>query len=111
MCKELGTDFSVPNFFLEFLFRRVTSKQTDFVVDFLHIYDIIKEKEFSKMKKEIYRIFRRARRNVARFIVGYDRCPVECRKNYNQLVFSGFKAVLLVVVFVSLFFMTGLFLS
>jgi hypothetical protein len=63
------------------------------------------------MKKEIYKIFRRARRNVARFIVGYDRCPVECRKNYRQLVIFGFKAALLVIMFVSLFLMSGLFLS
>ena len=63
------------------------------------------------MKKEIYKIFRRARRNVARFIVGYDRCPVDCRKNYKQLAIFAFKAALLVAVFVSLFLMSGLLLS
>ena len=63
------------------------------------------------MKKRIYKFFRRTRRNVARFIVGYDRCPVECRKNYRQLVILAFKAVLLVAVFVSLFLMSGLLLS
>jgi hypothetical protein len=42
-------------------------------------------------------------------------CPTKTkqvvRKNYRQLVIFGFKAALLVIMFVSLFLMSGLFLS
>lgn len=98
-------------FFLEFYLDVSRLNNPNFVLDFPDAYDIIEEKGVFKMKKEIYKIFRRARRNVARFIVGYDRCPVECRKNYRQLAILAFKAVLLVAVIVSLFLMSGLFLS
>ena len=46
------------------------------------------------MKKEIYRFFRRTRRNIARFIVGFDRCPADCRKNYRELAVARAEIVL-----------------
>lgn len=44
------------------------------------------------MKKELNRIFRRVRRTVARYIVGFDDCPIDNRKNYRQ-VFDNALAV------------------
>ena len=46
------------------------------------------------MKKGFYRIFRRVRRNIARFIVGYDRCPIDCRKNYREIAVARAEIVL-----------------
>ena len=97
--------------FLKFYLDVSRLNKTEFVLDFPDTCDIIEEKGVFKMKKRIYKIFRHARRNVARFIVGYDRCPVECRKNYKQLAFFAFEVILLVAVFVSLFLVGGLFLS
>jgi hypothetical protein len=33
------------------------------------------------MKKRLYKAFRRARRKVAQYIVGFDRCPTDCKRN------------------------------
>lgn len=56
------------------------------------------------MKKRIYKIFRHARRNIARFIVGYDRCPADCRKNYKEIAAATSEAILIVAVIVGIFF-------
>ena len=55
------------------------------------------------MKKRIYKIFRRARRNVARFIVGYDRCPADCRKNYKEIAAATAEAILIVAGIIGFF--------
>ena len=60
------------------------------------------------MKKRIYKIFRRTRRNIARFIVGYDRCPADCRKNYEQLAAVTAKTALTVFVIVGFFLVIAL---
>ena len=31
----------------------------------------------------LYRIYRRIMRKIARFILGFDTCPNDCRKNYK----------------------------
>lgn len=33
------------------------------------------------MKKRLYKAFRHARRKMAQYIVGFDRCPVDYRRN------------------------------
>lgn len=38
------------------------------------------------MKKEINRLFRRIRRSTARYIVGFDACPMDNRKNYHKML-------------------------
>ena len=55
------------------------------------------------MKKRIYKIIRRARRNVARFIVGYDRCPADCRKNYKEIAAATAEAILIVAGIIGIF--------
>lgn len=55
------------------------------------------------MKKKIYKIFRRTRRNIARFIVGYDRCPADCRKNYKEIAAATVEAILIVAGIVGIF--------
>lgn len=37
------------------------------------------------MKKEIIRAYRHTRRDIARYIVGFDACPVDNRKNYSKI--------------------------
>ena len=63
------------------------------------------------MKKKIYKILRRARRNIARFIVGYDRCPADCRKNYKEIAAATAETVLIVAVIVGIFLMIALFFN
>ena len=60
------------------------------------------------MKKRIYRFFHRARRNVARYIVGYDRCPADCRKNYKEIAAATAEAILIVAVIVGIFLVVAL---
>lgn len=85
--------------------------KTELGLDLSEVYDIIKEKGFSKMKKRIYKIFRRTRRNIARFIVGYDRCPADYRKNYKEAAAAAAKAVLSVVGIVGFFLVIALLFS
>ena len=77
--------------------------EPEFVLDFLVVCDIIEEKGVFKMKKRIYKIFRRTRRNIARFIVGYDRCPADCRKNYKEIAATTAEAVIFAAGVVGIF--------
>ena len=45
------------------------------------------------MKKAIRREFRKARRNVCRYIVGFDTCPKSLRKNRKELMKQGLACV------------------
>ena len=57
-----------------------------------------------KMKKEIKKAFRRVRRNVCRYIIGFDTCPKECRKNYKQIAINvacGFGLAVVATLFFS----------
>lgn len=42
-----------------------------------------------KIKKNIYRWFRRKRRNLARFILGFESCPVDNRRNFKNEILQG----------------------
>ena len=59
-----------------------------------------------KIKRDIYRWFRRRRRNLARFILGFDNCPVDNRKNFkNKILYCIFITVVSIcIVFVFAFF-------
>ena len=41
------------------------------------------------VKRYIRRTFRKARRNVCRYIISFDRCPASYRKNYKELILNG----------------------
>ena len=59
-----------------------------------------------KIKRNIYRWFRRRRRNLARFILGFDNCPVDNRKNFKDKILYGIFVciVSICIVFVFAFF-------
>ena len=59
-----------------------------------------------KIKRDIYRWARRKRRNLARFILGFDNCPVDNRKNFkNKILYCIFVTVVSIcIVFVFAFF-------
>ena len=59
-----------------------------------------------KIKRDIYRWFRRKRRNLARFILGFDNCPVDNRKSFKDKILYGiFVAVVSIcIVFIFAFF-------
>ncbi|MGN0728566.1 hypothetical protein [Treponema sp.] len=42
-----------------------------------------------KIKRNLYRWFRRRRRNLARFILGFDDCPVDNRKSFKDKILYG----------------------
>lgn len=56
-----------------------------------------------KMKKEIKKAFRRARRNVCRYIVGFDTCPNCLKKDRKAILLKGLTATIVIIVSVALF--------
>lgn len=59
-----------------------------------------------KIKRDIYRWFRRRRRNLARFILGFDNCPVDNRKSFkNKILYGVFVSIVSIcIVFIFAFF-------
>ena len=59
-----------------------------------------------KIKRNIYRWARRRRRNLARFILGFDNCPIDNRKSFKDKILYGiFVAVVSIcIVFIFTFF-------
>ena len=59
-----------------------------------------------KIKRDIYRWFRRRRRNLARFILGFDNCPVDNRKSFkNKILYGVFVSIISIcIVFIFAFF-------
>lgn len=41
------------------------------------------------IKRYIRKTFHKARRNVCRYIISFDRCPASYRKNYKELILNG----------------------
>ena len=42
-----------------------------------------------KIKRSFYRWFRRRRRNLARFILGFENCPIDNRKSFKVEILRG----------------------
>ena len=42
-----------------------------------------------KIKRNFYRWFRRRRRNLARFILGFENCPIDNRRNFKAEILHG----------------------
>ena len=42
-----------------------------------------------KIKRNFYRWFRRRRRNLARFILGFENCPIDNRKSFKAEILRG----------------------
>ena len=59
-----------------------------------------------KIKRSFYRWFRLRRRNLARFILGFENCPIDNRKSFKAEILHG--ALILMVsacmMFVFVFF-------
>ena len=63
------------------------------------------------MKRKLHKIMRRFVRNVARFIIGFDNCPVECKKDRLHAIAGTVVGVLGGVAAVVFFMAMFLFLS
>lgn len=50
----------------------------------------------------VYRVYRRMMRKFARFILGFDNCPTNCRKNYRKIVMNVVEAMLLCITAIAL---------
>jgi hypothetical protein len=57
------------------------------------------------MKKVIRKHFRKVRRNVCRYIVGFDTCPKSLRKNRKELMKQGLACVTMCAFGVLAFFL------
>ena len=57
------------------------------------------------MKKAIRKHFRKVRRNVCRYIVGFDTCPKSLRKNRKELMKQGLTCVVMCAFGVLAFFL------
>ena len=59
-----------------------------------------------KIKRDIYRWFRRRRRNLARFVLGFDNCPIDNRKSFkNKILYGVFVSIVSIcIVFIFAFF-------
>ena len=42
-----------------------------------------------KIKRSFYRWFRRRRRNLARFILGFEDCPIDNRRSFKAEILRG----------------------
>ena len=59
-----------------------------------------------KIKRNFYRWFRRRRRNLARFILGFENCPIDNRKSFKVEILRG---VLISVVSTCMMFIFAFF--
>lgn len=64
------------------------------------VYDII---VVSRGGNKMIRLHRRVMRNVARFILGFDNCPIGCRKDYKSTIVDVISAFLLCAITIALF--------
>ena len=56
------------------------------------------------MKRAIRRTFRRIRHRICRNIYYFDSCPIECRKNFKNLLLEGLACMALCVAGIAFFF-------
>lgn len=59
-----------------------------------------------KIKRSFYRWFRRRRRNLARFVLGFENCPIDNRKSFKAEILRG---VLISVVSTCMMFIFAFF--
>ena len=53
--------------------------------------------------KVVYQVYRRMMRKFARFILSFDNCPVDYRKNYRDIATNVVNALLLCITTIALF--------
>ena len=52
---------------------------------------------------KLRKLYRKTMRRVARLILSYDRCPVDCRKDYKELLIMTVDILIVSIVFAILF--------
>lgn len=45
------------------------------------------------------KIYRKAKRRLARLILSYDRCPIDYRKNYKDLALASIDILIIAIIF------------
>lgn len=63
------------------------------------------------MKKKIRRIYKRCLRTIARFILGFDNCPKDYKKNFLKRIGNGLLYLIGVLVATFAFLVMALALS
>lgn len=54
------------------------------------------KRQYKKIKRQAKKSWRYILRKVARFILSFERCPIDNRKDYQGILFDAFLAVLVV---------------
>lgn len=49
------------------------------------------------------KLYRRTMRTIARFILGFENCPSDCKKNFKKQAETVITVVMLALVFTSMF--------
>lgn len=66
------------------------------------------KRQYNKIKRQAKKAWRHILRKIARFILGFERCPIDNRKDYKGILFDGFISVL--VILISFVAFAGMFL-
>ncbi len=51
---------------------------------------------------KVYKLYRKTMRRLARFILSFERCPVDCRKNYKELLITTIDIIIVSLIFIFL---------
>lgn len=51
------------------------------------------------------RLYRKAMRKVCRYLLGFERCPVDCKRDYKEDALIMIDAVIITITTVFIFFM------
>ena len=57
---------------------------------------------------QVKRLYRKMMRKVCRYILGFERCPIDCKREYKEMTLVVIDAF--IVTFVSILILLGLFL-
>lgn len=66
------------------------------------------KRQCKKIKRQAKKSWRHILRKVARFILSFERCPIDNRKDYQGILFDGFISVLIILISFVVF--AGMFL-
>ena len=56
------------------------------------------KRQYKKIKRQAKKSWRNILRKVARFILSFERCPIDNRKDYQGILFDGFISVLIILI-------------
>ena len=55
------------------------------------------KRQYKKIKRQVKKSWHYILRKIARFILGFERCPIDNRKDYKGILFDASLAMLIVI--------------